>query len=108
MSMPHHTAKGPGTPDIANAVDEFLRRENPLRFSTDIREYPYEGYDSFVPHIVLLIKNGCGAQEIANYLEKLLLQRSWQSDRDALVKVAERLLKAVLPPNTSLERTRDR
>ncbi len=106
--MPDDTNKERSSSDIAEAVDGFLRHENHLGFSTDIREGLYTNYESYVPHIVLLIRNGYGVEEIANYLEKLVLERSRRSDREKMVKMAERLLRAVVLPNISPERTLER
>jgi hypothetical protein len=64
----------------------------------------------YVPHISLLIKNGCGVDEVADYIEKrmLLTGVKFISRRETAISTAHAIVAAALPSNKSLERTRER
>ena len=103
-----------GTPqhlddNISAAVHAALVRVNPSLFELDIRHGDPHAYASYVPHIRLLIRNGCGVNEVADYIEKRMLATgaNFISSRKTAVSAAEAIVAAVLPPNTSLERTRE-
>ena len=107
MASPEQTALDPNSSVDNRAVANFLRRENPLGFETDIREFGYDDYGRYSPHVLLLIRNGASVSEIADHFQKLMMQRFYRSDREKAVALALKLSKELLPSNKSLERTRE-
>jgi hypothetical protein len=109
MAVERHDTPQHRDADIAAAVHATLIRVNPCLFELDIRHGDPRAYEMYVPHISLLIRNGCGVDEVADYIEKqmLLTGVAFNSSRETAVSTAQAIVAAVLPSNTSLERNRE-
>jgi hypothetical protein len=55
------------------AVEEILRRWDPIGIGND-EISPADEYDSYAPHIVSLVVQGCSIRELAQHLEDVRVE----------------------------------
>jgi hypothetical protein len=105
------TLKDAAMADI-HLVQAILRRWDPIGVEPG-SVAPADEYDSYAPHIVSLVKNGCTAEELAAHLERLGSETMGLGPSNTVTqahshKFAAEIVLGLLPSNKSLERTRDR
>jgi hypothetical protein len=77
------------------AVEALLRGWDPIHVQPG-NDWPADEYDSYAPHIVSLVMNGCTPLELANHLRVLRTEYMEMSEDDARDReVATAIIRAI-------------
>ena len=87
----HKAARKRDAKQRVSIVQEILRRWNPIGGQS----VPADEYDSYAPHIVSMVAQGCSLEQLCTYLEGILVEMGIGPSHDRDREIAGEILRAL-------------
>ena len=80
---------------LVSKVEDILRRWDPIGIAPG-EAGPADEYDSYAPHIVSMVAQGCSLAELSHHLEVIRVERTGvEANRDRDREMAGEILQAI-------------